>query len=397
MADLKGRIVAFLEARHADEMASLITRHKGVAYPAPCLREVHRPEAPDVVDAVQRVARGEVDLLVFMTGAGADTMLRSAREQGIEAEFLAGAAEVEVAARGPKAENAVRRLGMRVDLSAPAPYTSEALLNCLRTREDLAGKRVLVQLFGSPLPAFVAGLEEMGAVVNTAMPYTLERPSDPDAVVRLIEDLQEGWVQARAVTTGPQVKHLLGIAKESGHADALRAALSNVTIAAQGAVCATALQAEGLQPTVIPKNASMGALVRALAQHFEDGQDIPQKSAPSVNSSHRVVAVIGSRGYKRTEDVQALVESLPGDTVLLTGSGRGVAQTATHTAIMRGLAVRTLEPTRAEEAAGAGERLVRAAAAVVVYWDGRSTEMRRVIRLAEQYAKPLHVVKAASA
>jgi hypothetical protein len=41
MADLQGRVIAYLEARRADELAGLITRHGGVALAAPCLRELH--------------------------------------------------------------------------------------------------------------------------------------------------------------------------------------------------------------------------------------------------------------------------------------------------------------------------------------------------------------------
>src|SRR5437764_5250540 len=109
MADLGGRVVAFLEARRATEMASLITRHHGVPFSAPCLREVHRPDAPELATAVALLCGDDVEVAVFLTGVGTQTIIDAARLHGREAELLAALARKHVAVRGPKPTVVLRK------------------------------------------------------------------------------------------------------------------------------------------------------------------------------------------------------------------------------------------------------------------------------------------------
>src|SRR5204862_5696019 len=55
VADLQGRVVAFLEGRRSAELADLIARHNGVPLAAPCVREVHTPDAPELQASLARV------------------------------------------------------------------------------------------------------------------------------------------------------------------------------------------------------------------------------------------------------------------------------------------------------------------------------------------------------
>src|SRR2546421_12662598 len=55
VADLQGKVVAFLEGRRTTELGDLIQRHHGVPLAAPCLREVHRPEAASLQKDVAMV------------------------------------------------------------------------------------------------------------------------------------------------------------------------------------------------------------------------------------------------------------------------------------------------------------------------------------------------------
>src|SRR5438105_1801492 len=153
MADLGGRVVAFLEARRANELAELIRRHGGVPYPAPCLREVHQPEAPELDCAVDELCDDAVSVAIFMTGVGTTTLLDAARVRGREAELLAALARKRVAVRSPKPLAPLRKAGVRVDLMAPEPHTSPVLLQALADW-PLDGRRVAVHLYGGPDPEF---------------------------------------------------------------------------------------------------------------------------------------------------------------------------------------------------------------------------------------------------
>src|SRR5882672_11281924 len=69
MANLQRKVVAFLEGRRTAEMADLIARHNGVPLAAPCLREVHSPDAPELQQSLQRMLDApHLDVAVFLTG-----------------------------------------------------------------------------------------------------------------------------------------------------------------------------------------------------------------------------------------------------------------------------------------------------------------------------------------
>ena len=71
-------------------------------------------------------------------------------------------------------------------------------------------------------------------------------------------------------TSAPQVRMLFDFAQQLGHSATLRAALqNNVVIASIGEVTSRALQEQGLNAAIVPKQMKMGALAQAVAEYFE--------------------------------------------------------------------------------------------------------------------------------
>lgn len=268
MADLGGRVIAFLEARRATEMASLITRHHGVPFPAPCLREVHRPDAPELAAAVAHLCSDDVQVVVFLTGVGTQTIIDAARLHGREEELLAALDRKQVAVRGPKPTAVLRKLGVRIDLSAPPPNTSRELLAAMEAW-DLRGKGVAVQLYGGPNPELRASLEARGAHVVEISPYVWDRPADAAPVLHLIDALAAKRIDALAGTSASQVENLVAIARDRGKEGELREALAHIPVAAQGPVCAAAFERAGIPVAIVPEQGHMGGLVLAIARYFD--------------------------------------------------------------------------------------------------------------------------------
>src|SRR5438105_3670888 len=124
MADLQGRVVAFLEGRRAGELASLIERHNGVPLAAPCLREVHSPDAPELHAGIARACESALDLAIFLTGVGTRTVFEAAMHAGYEGQLRERLEAALVVVRGPKPTAVLRQLGVRIDVTAPAPNTT---------------------------------------------------------------------------------------------------------------------------------------------------------------------------------------------------------------------------------------------------------------------------------
>ncbi|HET6317439.1 MAG TPA: uroporphyrinogen-III synthase [Chloroflexota bacterium] len=263
MADLERRVVAFLEGRRAEELASLIERHNGVPLAAPCLREVHAPDSPILQAAIAGACQRSLDVAVFLTGVGTRTVFEAAAHGGLEEALRERLAEATVAVRGPKPTAALRQLGIRIDISAQPPHTSAELLAQLEPIE-LRDKRVLVQLYGEPHPELSKALTARGADVIELAPYVWERPIDPAPVLRLLDALASRAVDALLITSQAQVDNLFRIAEERGTTPRL----DGVAIGVQGPVAEAALERHGYAATFRPEHGHMGALVLAAARYF---------------------------------------------------------------------------------------------------------------------------------
>src|SRR5216683_369162 len=262
MPDLQRKVVAFLEGRRTSELADLIQRHNGVPLAAPCLREVHRPDAPSLQAEVARACDADLAVAIFLTGVGTATVFEAARRMGREADLRQRLAQAIVTVRGPKPTSVLRKLEVRIDVTAPPPNTTAEVLAALEN-VDVHGKTVAVQLYGEPNPALTRALRDRGANVLELAPYVWDRPVDPAPILRLLDALDDDAVDALLITSQAQVDSLLGVAAD--HARFPK--LANVAIGVQGPVAEAALERHGLKATFRPAHGHMGALVLAAADH----------------------------------------------------------------------------------------------------------------------------------
>jgi uroporphyrinogen-III synthase len=264
MADLQGRVIAFLEGRRAAELADLIQRHGGVPFAAPCLREIHTPDSPVLQDSIHRALNAPgLAVAIFLTGVGTTTVFDAARLMGREPDLRQRLDAATVVVRGPKPSAALRKLGVRIDLTAPPPNTTAEVLAAVE-RIDLRGKTVAVQLYGEPNPTLSQALAARGAEVLELAPYAWDRPVDPAPILALLEALERRQVEALLITSQAQLHNLFGVARDSGRAPRLH----QVAIGVQGPVAEAALGHYGLEAAFRPTHGHMGALVLAAAEHF---------------------------------------------------------------------------------------------------------------------------------
>jgi uroporphyrinogen-III synthase len=263
VADLHGRVVAFLEGRRSAELADLIARHNGVPLAAPCLREVHSPDAPELQGSVGRLCDTDVAVAIFLTGVGTSTVFEAARRMGREGDLRRRLEHATVVVRGPKPTAVLRGLEVRIDVTAPPPNTSAEVLASLE-HLDLQNSVVALQLYGEPNPTLSQAFIARGAHVLELAPYVWDRPVDPAPIVRLLDALDNTAVHALLITSQAQVDNLFDVARDYGRTPALR----GVPIGAQGPVAEAALERRGLHAAFRPAHAHMGALVLAAADYL---------------------------------------------------------------------------------------------------------------------------------
>ena len=279
MASLNGRTIAFVEARMTSEMAGLIERHGGVPYPAPVLQEVYLKDSPEVQQLVLDTCAGRIDAVTLLTGVGTQALVSTAAAMGREEEFIHALDQLTVIARSPKPARVLRQHKIHIDVMPPEPYTTADLVNSLESW-DLSGKVVALQHYGGPNRPLVQHLQDKGAQVREVTLYTWGLPEDEAPVLKMVDGLTAGSVDAIAFTSQPQVGNLLAIAAKADREQALRAALGaggkpaddkggrGAVVASVGPVCTRRLREAGIPVDVEPEHPHMGSMVLALAEYF---------------------------------------------------------------------------------------------------------------------------------
>jgi uroporphyrinogen-III synthase len=205
--------------------------------------------------------------LIFLTGVGARFLIAEAESLGIKQDFLNALDKAVVVVRGPKPVAALKQFGVRVDVIPQTP-TTEGVIEALQGK-DLNGRRIGVQLYGTPNPKLVSALESKGAVVTPIHVYDYGAAADPSAIKTLVEKLLNGDIQVITFTSAPQVRMLFDLSSKLGISDSLEHALrGKVVIASIGEVTTRALEEKGLVPTIVPRQSKMGSMAQAVGEYF---------------------------------------------------------------------------------------------------------------------------------
>ncbi|HUP92258.1 MAG TPA: uroporphyrinogen-III synthase [Solimonas sp.] len=267
---LAGRRIAVPETRELDVFADLLTRRGAQVLRCPLVAILDAPDPAPVLDWVRAFNAGAMSLLVLLTGEGLRRILSCVRLHApeLEAGFVARLGEVVKVTRGPKPAKALRELRLVPEHAAAEP-TTVGVIETLRTLE-LIGRGVGVQLYGTePNLPLVEFLRERGAQVFTVAPYVYADAAADSEVLRLVEELEAGRLDAIAFTSQAQVERLHALAEKAGRGDALRAGMARTLVAAVGPVVADALRAHGITVKVMPADSFfLKPLTQLLAQQL---------------------------------------------------------------------------------------------------------------------------------
>jgi uroporphyrinogen-III synthase len=260
---MKSKVVAILETRAGTHLAELIVRRGGVAMLAPALEEVPDVDSKAIQVLIEQWRGNPFNICVFQTGVGTRALFTAVETLGLTMDLKALLGMALVAVRGPKPVGELNARGVRIDIRAAAPFTTETLLTAL-AEVKMEGASILVQRFGAANAALRLGLEARGAKIQEIATYRWAVPQDTQPMVRLLEALEGGLVDAVVFTNAAQMHNLYTVAKQSGRAAQLASQLNRTIIASVGPVCSRALQEYGVAPTFEASPPKLGPLLTAL-------------------------------------------------------------------------------------------------------------------------------------
>lgn len=248
---LAGRTVALAEGRQLEELAALLEAEGAATLRCPLLGILDAPDPAQVRAWSDELIAGRLDGVLLMTGEAVRRLVAQAERDGRRDAFVAALGRVWTLSRGPKPALALRDLGLKPTSTAQAPTTAGVIATL--TKEQLAGRRIGVTLYGGDNPELADYLQSAGAVPRPVLSYVYAPASDSDAVATLIDRLNRGEIDVIIFTSSPQLDRLQEVARQRGQDAELRAGLQRTTVAAIGPVAAEHLTAAGVRVDVCPE------------------------------------------------------------------------------------------------------------------------------------------------
>ena len=212
--------------------------------------EIVPPESYAPLDDALRQARG-FDWLVVTSANAVRVMDERLTAFGLGAQSLA---HLRCAAVGPSTADALRELGLAVDV-VPERYVGEALADVLADR--VGGQRVLLVRAAVARDVVPDALAAAGARVTTVDAYRTVVPADAAGRARAVFS-DEPLPDAVVFTSGSTVTHLLDVLRDAGLAFPREVACVSI-----GPVTSTALRDAGLVVAAEAEMASLDGLVDA--------------------------------------------------------------------------------------------------------------------------------------
>jgi uroporphyrinogen-III synthase len=264
--NLRGRRIAVPEMRELEVFSALLERRGAEVLRCPLVTIYDSPHSSEVLAFCVRLAQGDFDDFILITGEGLTRILSCIEKHDptLKAPFVAGLGKLRTITRGPKPARALRALGLKPSIEAPAPTTPGVIQSL--TNYDLARRRMALQLYGNdPNAQLTRFLRERGAEVTTVAPYIYGNASDDATVQALLTRMANGEVDAITFTSKLQVERLT-----TQHPPALvKRALTRTAIAAVGPIVAEAVRTAGFEVASSPDNNwFMKPMVAALTDHL---------------------------------------------------------------------------------------------------------------------------------
>jgi len=266
---LAGVRVLSLESRRAAEMAKLIENYGGEPIMAPAMREMPLESNTEALEFARRLAAGDFEVAIFLTGVGARALARVVATVYPREKLVEYLKRVTVVARGPKSFSALKEFGVPVTVNVPEPNTWRDLLDAMdREKISLRGKGVAVQEYGEPNPELLAGLLERGAKLMQVPVYKWALPENTEPLSQAVERITKREIDLALFTTSVQIVHLLQFAKRVGMEERVCAGLAEITIGSIGPVTSEELREQGIHVDFEPEHPKMGYLVNEAARRM---------------------------------------------------------------------------------------------------------------------------------
>ncbi|HEU4425740.1 MAG TPA: uroporphyrinogen-III synthase [Pilimelia sp.] len=246
---LAGYTVALATERRRPALAAVLESAGARVVAVQTVRVLSQPDEAALRAATLACLAAPIDELVVSSAFGFRSWMKAAQSWHLADALVAAFGVARLLARDARCADSLRDIGLYEIWSTAAASTEELLRYLLA--QDLAGRRVVVQLDSPSLQDLCRSVRERGADVVAVPTYRTLPPNYSDPLRRLVDQIVRRQVDAVALTDPVTTENLLRQAdREERGADLLNALCEEVMVVCLGPLTAAALQASGLRPLV---------------------------------------------------------------------------------------------------------------------------------------------------
>ncbi len=254
------RIVSF-ESRKSREMSALIEQSGATALVAPSMQEVPLHENHEALSFGKRLLDREIDLVLFTTGVGVQSLLEVLSTLCPIDRILEAFSKIPLIARGPKPFEALQAKGLTNVHLVSEPCSWRDLLIAIDKQGSIRGKTVAVQEYGASNEELIHALGERGAKVLRVPVYRWTLPDNTEPLRHALHAVIGGQADIVLFTNSNQIQHVLRFAQEEGLEAEFLAGLRKTVVASVGPVCSEFLDEYGVPVDLQPEQPKMANLV----------------------------------------------------------------------------------------------------------------------------------------
>ncbi len=329
-ASFDGLRVLSLESRRAKEVEKLIRTYQGEPFVVSAMREVKLESNTQALRFADSLMRGEVDVVLFLTGVGVRALLEITDTRYERETMLNALRATRIVTRGPKPEQALREVKVKVAATAPEPATWHEVIETMdRTfGDELGSLRVAVQEYGATNPELLAELSVRCASVIKVPVYQWALPLDLKPLRECVHGIATSQVDIILFTTAVQVIHLMVVAQEMNCIPDLMRGLRSVVVISVGPTTTAEMLHYGITPDFEPSRPKLGFLINEAAQY--GGATLRQKrerasSLPfDLLPEERPSETVAETGVTRIAPVRGAVKRVAESTSTMAGFRDGL-------------------------------------------------------------------------
>ena len=250
----------------------MFERHGATVLSAPALQEVPLTDQRSAIGFGECLLRGEVDVLVLLTGVGTRILIDVLGAHWERSRVLSALGVIKTICRGPKPVAALKGFGLKPSVVVPEPNTWRDVVSTFENELLGQGQRIWVQEYGRSNPDLLGALAPGAKDVRTVTVYGWSLPDDLEPLKAAIAAMIAGTVRLACFTTGVQVDHLFDVAARLSLDNPLRRAMrERVVIASIGPLTTERLASYDILADVEPEHPKLGHLVQTIARLAREG------------------------------------------------------------------------------------------------------------------------------